>query len=216
MQQTEEKEMENGFYTQKMNGNKQVVYIDNDDDTLHICPTKIVNEQTIIDTLQGYQVFPDETDANFEQTTSFIKPTFDLGLLTIPLKFRPPQGNVTSQLNANLNGAIYFGYKKDRYVVKYDTNPLGKSERDIDHLGFSIGVFTGIGNTFMSPTNTDDLLQQEYDGIVWEKGVAAILGVNRFSIGLSLGMDRLLDKNHTIWLYQKKPWLGLALALNLN
>jgi hypothetical protein len=216
VQKTGEKEIEDGFYIQNIKGSKEVVYIDNDDDTLHICPTKIVNEHTIVDTLQVYQVLPDETDANFEHSTSFIKPSFDLGFLTIPLKFRVSQGNVAPQLNANLNGAIYLGYRQDRYVVDYETNPLGKSERDINHFGISFGVFTGLGNTFMSPTNTDDVLQQEYDGIIWNKGIAAILGVNRFSIGLSLGIDSLLDKNHIIWIYQRKPWLGLALGLNLN
>ena len=216
VQKTGEKGFDDGFYTQKVKGNKQVVYMDNDDDTLYICPTRIVNENTIIDTLQVYQVFPVEIDADFVPTTSLIKPTFDLDFLTIPLKFRLPQGNVTSQLNTNLNGAVYFGFRQDRYVINYETNPFGKSERDINHLGFSFGVFTGLGNTFMSPTNTDNVLQQEYDGIIWNKGIAGILAVNRFSIGLSLGIDHLLDKNHTIWIYQKKPWLGLAFGLNLN
>ena len=85
-----------------------------------------------------------------------------------------------------------------------------------NHFGFSFGVFTGFGNTFMSPTNTNNILQQEYDGIVWSKGVAGILAVNNFTLGLAFGFDNLLDKNHSNWNYKNKPWVGLAFGLNLN
>ena len=44
---------------------------------------------------------------------------------------------------------MYFGYRTDKYVLKYIANPLGKSDRLINHFGFSIGVFSGLGNTFM-------------------------------------------------------------------
>ncbi|MGL6268762.1 MAG: hypothetical protein ACRC2O_12600 [Chitinophagaceae bacterium] len=76
--------------------------------------------------------------------------------------------------------------------------------------------FTGLGNTFMSPTNTNNTLLQEYDGIVWSKGLAGILAINNFTVGLALGFDYLVDKNRSIWIYQNKPWLGLAFGLNLN
>jgi hypothetical protein len=101
-------------------------------------------------------------------------------------------------------------------VVNYIANPLSKSDRIVNHFGFSLGAFAGLGNTFMSPTNTNNLLQKEYDGILWSRGLAGFLAINNFTVGLALGFDRLLDKNHTIWIYQNKPWLGLAFGLNLN
>ncbi|WP_165940196.1 MULTISPECIES: hypothetical protein [Dyadobacter] len=56
----------------------------------------------------------------------------------------------------------------------------------------------------------------EYDGLVWGKGIAGIIGINNFTIGLAIGFDNLLDKNKQVWIYQGKPWLGLAFGLNLN
>ncbi|MDP1971621.1 hypothetical protein [Sediminibacterium sp.] len=203
---TAKKDFNDGYYYQRIDGKKQFVFIDNEDDIIRIHATKIDQNISIIDTI----------GIEYQKATSFNQASFDIDFLTIPLKFRPTQLNVPPQLNTNLNGAVYFGYRNDKYVISYDANPLGKSFRNINHFGFSIGAFTGFGNTFMSPTNTNNILQQEYDGIVWSKGVAGILAVNNFTLGLAIGFDNLLDKNQSIWIYKNKPWLGLAFGLNLN
>ncbi|GAB3813836.1 hypothetical protein GCM10028895_06320 [Pontibacter rugosus] len=56
----------------------------------------------------------------------------------------------------------------------------------------------------------------EYEGVVLLKGVAGIIGINNFSLGLTIGIDHLFDKNRDDWIYQHKPWVGLAFGLNLN
>jgi hypothetical protein len=68
----------------------------------------------------------------------------------------------------------------------------------------------------MNPWVTENQITQEYDGVVWSKGIAGIIGIDNFTIGLALGWDHLLDKNKNYWIYQGKPWLGLAFGLNLN
>lgn len=68
----------------------------------------------------------------------------------------------------------------------------------------------------MTPTNTFNKISQEYDGVVWNKGLAGILAINNFTVGLSLGIDNLLDKNKKVWIYESKPWVGIAFGLNLN
>lgn len=216
LQNTSKKIFNNGFYVQHINHKKQKVYIDIVEDTIRIHQTKILNHKRIIDTAAVICFFQKVIKTDHIQTTSFNKASFDIDFFTIPLKYRPNQNDVPTQLNATLNGAMYFGYRIDKYVLNYFTNPLGKSDRNINHFGFSLGAFTGFGNTFMSPTNTNYILQQEYDGIVWSKGIAGIFALNSFTIGLAFGFDNLLDKNHKIWIYEKKPWVGLAFGLNLN
>lgn len=68
----------------------------------------------------------------------------------------------------------------------------------------------------MTPTTTTNFISTEYDGIVWPKGVAGIIAVNNFTVGVSLGFDNLLDRNKQFWIYESKPWFGLAFGLNLN
>ncbi|HSC53637.1 MAG TPA: hypothetical protein VLC98_08460 [Phnomibacter sp.] len=147
---------------------------------------------------------------------NFTKHTFDVDFLTIPLKFRGARENVPSQFNANLNGAVYFGYRADRYTVLYQERPISATSRQIRHLGLSAGVFAGLGNTFVSPTTTNNRQQSEYDGIVFQKGLAFIFGLDRVTFGFTLGFDNLLNHDKDIWIYHQKPWLGIAFGLNLN
>ncbi len=68
----------------------------------------------------------------------------------------------------------------------------------------------------MSPHVTIERISQEYDGLIWSKGLAAIVGLNNVTAGVVLGWDHLLDRNRSLWIYQGKPWIGLAFGLNLN
>lgn len=139
-----------------------------------------------------------------------------IDFLTIPLKFRPEQDNIPPQLNANMNGAVFVGFRTSKNLIGYISNPNGSCSLGVNYLGFSAGLFTGLGNAPISPTTTSDILEQEYDGIVWNKGIAGIIAINSLKVGLALGYGSLLDQNHEIWAYQNQPWLGLALSLNLD
>jgi hypothetical protein len=68
----------------------------------------------------------------------------------------------------------------------------------------------------MNPWVTENQINIEYDGVVWTNGLVVIMGLNKFAVGLALGWDRLLDDNRKYWIYEKQPWLGLAVGLNLN
>ena len=68
----------------------------------------------------------------------------------------------------------------------------------------------------MNPWVTENNISIEYDGVVWSKGLAGILAIDNFTIGLGLGWDYLTDANKKYWIYQNMPWLGLAFGLNLN
>jgi hypothetical protein len=63
---------------------------------------------------------------------------------------------------------------------------------------------------------TQDQIAYEYDGVIWTKGIAAVMAVNNFTVGLAVGADWLLDRNRRFWIYQNRPWVGLAFGLNLN
>lgn len=142
--------------------------------------------------------------------------SFDIDVLTIPFKFRPSVNGFPNQLNTNFSGALYAGYRTDRYLVRYKKDPLRKYSRKENHLGYSVGIFSGFGSTAMNPWVTDNFISSEYDGLVWLNGVAGIIAVNNFSFGVGLGIDNLLDKNKDAWIYNNKPWIGLTVGLNLN
>ena len=153
---------------------------------------------------------------NLREPHLFKKYSFDLDVLTIPFKYRPTADGVPRQLNTQFNGALYAGYRTDRYRIRYSPTPLNVARREITHFGFSVGYFSGIGAETITPLVTNHIFQDEYDGIVWMNGVGGFIGINNFTFGLGIGLDYLLDHNRKHWVYQGKPWLGLALGLNVN
>jgi len=214
--ETAQYQLSNGHYKVKLSGQaKRTFYVNNDDDTISV---HLVNQQTkFIDTLNNFKkTFPQVT-SNFSVIPVVFKQTsFDIDFLTIPFKYRPVQNDFSRQFNTNLNGAVYVGYRSDIYQLQYKKTPFQNFARQTTHYGLSVGIFTGLGGTTMNPSVTNNQIAVEYDGVVWSKGIAGIIGINNFTIGLAFGYDQLLDPNKMFWLYQGKSWLGLAFGLNIN
>ncbi len=216
IRQTPKTALVDGIYLQKKAGQLRKVYVDIEDDVLRVHPTQTLANETVTDTLNTSDFYPTQIKEESTERSFFSKQSFDVDFLTIPLKYRFAQADVPAQLNTNLNGAVYFGYRIDKYVVSYKPDFFRRSLRNITHYGFSFGIFNGLGNTAMTPTNTFNRINQEYDGIVWNKGLAGIFAINNFTLGISVGIDNLLDKNKKAWIYESKPWVGIAFGLNLN
>ncbi|MES2681081.1 MAG: hypothetical protein V4635_14400 [Bacteroidota bacterium] len=207
-------QLRNGYYKSNSFSDKtKVVYVHNQDDSLFVYA--ISSDTKSVDTTQARIIFPLQTKLKNFPSKTLRKPSFDIDFVTIPFKYRPTQRGFPQQLNANLNGAIYFGFRNDIYRMRYN-NDLFRRLRQIDHYGFSFGLFTGLGGTAINPSVTNFVVAYEYDGLAWSKGVAAIIGINNMTFGLALGFDDLLDSNRGFWIYQRKPWLGFVFGLNLN
>ncbi len=195
---TTKQELSDSYYTKIEGTEKSKVYVDINNDLINIYP---LNHDLEVDTTKDFESYQlesaSETHVNFILQHS----SFDLDFMTIPLKYRFSTKDLPAQLNTDLNGGLFIGFRTDRYHINYSKNPLGKSIRNINHWAYSVGLYTGLGNTQMTPTNTNDQIQQEYDGVVWSKGIVGIIGFNRFTMGITLGFDQLLDKNRNLWIY---------------
>lgn len=160
----------------------------------------------------GFETDGEEPAGYFENCT-FIKTSLDLDLSTAVLKYRPAVADVPPQLNANVNGMLYAGFRRDFFKIKSRTDPLKKSRSFIRHTGFDFGLFSGLGITMINPTVTGNNITQEYDGIVFQKGFSVFGTYENLSVGLALGFDNLLDHNKSHWLYNRKPWIGIILGV---
>jgi hypothetical protein len=74
----------------------------------------------------------------------------------------------------------------------------------------------GLGNSVINSDVSQGFIPYEYQGITFSKGITGIIAINNFTVSVAYGFDNLLDKNSRQWIYNQKPWLGLALGLNLN
>lgn len=142
--------------------------------------------------------------------------TFDLDALAVPFKFRPGSSLLPRQLDTDFNGNVYLGYRIDRFRITYRNTPIGQRQK-LNQIGFSGGVFGGLGSAFISPwTTKDPLFDKEYSGFILTRGFALLVGMHNLTFGLGVGWDYLTDRDRDIWIYQNKPWFGLSLGLNVN
>jgi hypothetical protein len=200
-----------GYYKLKTRDNGEVrkVYADISGDSINVYD--VVHTDGRRAPATGQERIITVSDAG--SGNSLIRTSVDADLSTILTKLRPSQGSVPLQLNANLNALVYIGYRKDYFMIKSSKDPLKKSHSFIRHAGFDAGLFAGLGITQVTPTNTDFKTLKEYDGVVFQKGVAVFFTIERISLGVSLGFDNLLDENSKIWLYNQKPYIGLVLGI---
>ena len=207
-----------GYYRVYLSGTKATrVYVENEDDSISIFLLKKSGNRYVINPQSHHiLVLKKVRDDSLFRNSTFVHPSFDVDFQTIPIIYHPPTEEFPRQLSSNFNGVIYIGYRRDIYNISYGRLVLGKYKRHITHYGYSMGGFSGLGATAMNPWVTNNAITIEYDGLVWMKGFSFIVGIQNFSVGFALGWDNLLDENHPYWIYQRKPWLGLALGLQLN
>ena len=157
-----------------------------------------------------------DTNMGVPRRYNFIKYSFDLDVISIPLKFRPALSNFPAQLNTTVNGGVFIGRRADIYRLSHRRNELGRYSSSLQHFGFSLGLFTGIGSAVMNPSVTENGILTEYDALVVPVGLNASVGVNNVTFGAALGIDQMLSRDRNLWIYRNRPWVGLTLGLNLN
>jgi hypothetical protein len=207
------REFDDDYYIQKVNKESTRVYIDVEEEMIRIHP---INDRGLIDTFQACQFYYSDKSRPINESVSFHKRSFDLDVLTIPIKIRPAQEDVPSQFQTGLNLSLFAGYRTDQYKLKYEQNPFGRYKRKISHYGFSFGLFSGIGSSLIYPGSTADQVDLEYEGIIINSGIATIIAIENFNIGLAVGIDKLLDRNRRLWIHESKPWFGFAFGIDLN
>lgn len=208
---------DDGVYLTKIEGKKQHVFVENTNDTISIYALRKgwhkLSPEANLKPLKSYSV---NNSVKSADAHTYWQNSFDIDFLTIPIKFRPSTQSFPRQFSNHINGVIYLGYRNDTYRLSYNKNPVGSISQKITHYGISAGFITGIGATTMNPWVTNNQISIEYDGLIWSKGVAIVMGLDKFTFGLVGAVDHLLDGNRNFWIYQGKPYIGLAVGLNLN
>jgi len=207
-----------GIYHTRRVGGREVYVLNIDDDTTAVFDVKEFKDSTAI--LTNKRVNYATTQKKFKDNKAshtFYRPSYDLDLMTIAMKYRPTELGVPNQLTTSFNGAVYFGYRIDAYSIKYKRNPLNIYKKAVKHVGYSAGLYAGLGNTVINGTSLNDVnYPLEYDGVLLITGIAANMAMDKITFGLSFGPDYLMDKYHTEWIYEGKPTVGFTLGLNLK
>ena len=206
-----------GIYQTKRLGGKELYVLNVDEDTIAVFPVLQFKDSTAILTKQRTNYMSRQRKLKDKSMHTFYKPSYDLDLMTIAMKYRPDEEGVPNQLTTNFNGAVYFGYRIDAYTIKYKRTPLNIYKQAVKHIGYSAGLYAGFGNTLIDGTALNDPnYPLQYEGVLFITGVAANVAIDKVTLGLAFGPDFLLDKYHTQWIYEGKPTIGFTLGLNLK
>jgi hypothetical protein len=207
--------METGIYkSREPQKGRYYVVVEEEKITMH--PVTKSREGWVADTTKSSVLNLVAPVSGSKKPITFTARSFDLDIISILIKYRPSIQGFPNQLNSDFNAAGFIGHRSDLYILSFDKDPLNAYKRRMRHFAYSIGFFAGIGATAMSPFVTNDHVPYEYDGVVFTKGVAGLVGIGNLTFGATVGLDNLLDKNKQWWIYQSKPWVGFTIGLNLN
>jgi hypothetical protein len=209
-------EFGDGYFLQKKAGEpKKNVYLQVNDSALTVYSLQKDGYSPEAIPGQLIQLFPLPFDSVLA-STRFIKRSLDVDLSTILFKYRFATGELPAQLNSNLNVALYLGYRADYFTLKEQHDPLKHRTRMVRHFEIDMGFFGGIGSTAINPSTTNTAVNLEYDGVIFQKGVAVFFGTHTFTLGIGIGTDNLVGKDKRKWVYREKPWLGVMIGLNIT
>jgi hypothetical protein len=209
-------DFDSGFYNRKIQGAQpSSVYAKVTEDSVIIYPVITIDKKESPDTSSGIAMKLKKTKTDkYLNKSCFINNSVDIDLTSILFKYRQPKDDVPEQFSADLNFAIFLGFRKDFYKMSSTVYPLHDEISFIRQVGFDLGIFAGIGTSPVNPTNTNNKTSQQYDAMIFQKGVAAFISYGKMSLGLALGFDNLMDKNRPSWVFDQKPYLGLVIGIS--
>jgi hypothetical protein len=185
-----------------------------------------VNVEVINDTLvwrpvqdtAGVQLAPPKSLLlPHNSTLRFTRILPELGIITVPVKYRPALRGFAPQLNPTINANLFVGLRRQVHTFRYRQLPIsGQYVRSETQGAISFGGFTGISQDYITPFNTAPAIGIEYDGVVWQNGLTLHLDYNHLSAGLAVGIDHLADPNRSAWIYERRPWVGAVFGFNFN
>ncbi|MGI4865123.1 MAG: hypothetical protein ACRYFZ_14465 [Janthinobacterium lividum] len=130
---------------------------------------------------------------------------------TVPLRFRwaGRSDHNPSPATTNLSFAVNVGGVRGNSYF---------SPRSVRHYGYALSVFAGA--TTVTLDRPSYLNQSQYDMDRTNLGLSGGLSFTfiRNNIGLvaALGIDHCTGHNHSEWVYQDRPWLGIGISTGLG
>jgi hypothetical protein len=206
-------DFDSGYYKLKtQNAKPTSVYVEQVKDSIIVLPVGSDGKSDFFNS-KGTRISRVKNDSYFYKAC-FTNNSIDIDLTSILFKSRHSRDDVPNQFSADLDVAVYAGFRKDFYRFKTQAHPLEEEKSSIRQIGFDLGVFAGIGSSPINPTVTNNQVNQEYDAMIFQKGIAGFISINKMSVGLALGFDNLFDKSRSYWIYNQKSYIGLIISIS--
>lgn len=144
------------------------------------------------------------------------KTGIDIDVMTVLFKYRFSPYKFPKQFLSDFNVALYSGWRTDYFLIRSNKDPLGRYHTKILDRGFDFGLFAGLGTTLIGPFSTDNVVENEYNAMIIQYGIAGFVESKVASFGIGVGLDNLMSPDRNVWIYEMKPWIGFIVGIALN
>lgn len=147
-----------------------------------------------------------------------IKPVYQA--LTIPFKIRPKLNDSTksaasNSFNVGITAGVKFTHNVYRKIYYEDSGKKTFSNHYTKKISLSPGLFIGPAVIDLKASNTNNIVKKDRSVPGLTTGAFIVLGFNELNFGMSMGWDIGLDNTSKNWMYNKKPWIGFVLAIDI-
>ena len=156
---------------------------------------------------------------NNRQSRPFYFTNWEIGALTIPLKYRPGftrnEIDVSPLLDTEINMNLFVGYRMGRVSYTYDQH----KKMLTNMWSVSVGGFVGLGTQKIDSISTSTALApltSEKNVPLLSYGAGAVFNLSDLSLGLFLGVDNGLGKTADKWDFDNRFWFGVGLGYKLS
>lgn len=146
-----------------------------------------------------------------------IRPVFQT--LSIPIKFRPATGDIKSAASASFNVGFTYAFKFTHNTYKRVLWQDGGSSAFLAHrqtkMTYAAGPFLGPTVVDLKAGNTNGVVTKDRSVVGATYGIIGIVGYNELNAGLAIGCDNVFHTEKGSWIYNKKLWLGVVIAIDI-
>ncbi len=155
-----------------------------------------------------------ERDASYyyelenRQSVSLRFSSFSIKALSVPLKVRIGSDQYEFSSDANLGAFGGFSWGKTKIT---HMEHVGKAEKEIMR---TVGILIGTESLEFSfrDVNNENV---DVETAVISVGAGFIYSYQKFTAGLTGGLDYALGENSSEWDYHGRPWIGIAIGYSL-
>ena len=138
--------------------------------------------------------------------------TWEIGLATIPLKYRFGKINdsIPNDATTNINAGIYLGRKWGRTRFYHDKDAKTNS------WAITVACFFSPTVINITPENTRNEVKTKSNELALGSGIGILFSYRDINFGILGGYDLPLSNVGSKWTYTNRPWIGFGIGYKLG
>ena len=184
------------------------------DDPFSGDPTAVNSTQSLTYGFYYISLPQRRNNSDIDTYRTFKYATWEVGLTTIPYKFRfgktTSKDTIRNDVSTAVNAGIYIGRKWGSTLFYID------KDKSKNRLSFTAAAFFNATSIDLSEKTTLKKVKYESKELGLGVGVGFMLSIGDINAGVLTGIDIPISGESEKWNYANRPWLGFGLGYKLG